>query len=161
MSESVIINVRRQLHWQRRFFSDATTAMLWGFWLWLFRPVFGILASFVGTGLGLQHSLLTALTVVAPTSLETTALALVATSAILLLWNVAAAKLAPGDSSSATQASALPDYASHFGMTSAEVAQLRSNRICVVHHDEQGRIVGIEAARVSLPASAQPQRLAA
>lgn len=153
MSDSVIINVRRQLHWQRRLFSDATTAMLWGLWLWLFRPVFGILASLIGTGLGMQHSLLTALTLVAPTSLGTTAVALVATSVLLLGWNLLAGRMSAAEAPLPDLASALPDYAAHFGLEAAELAQCRASRVCVVHHDEQGRIVQIAAAPVrTLPA---------
>jgi hypothetical protein len=73
MSDSVIINVRKQLHWQRRLFSDATTAALWGFWLWLCRPVIGVVTWLLGLGAGLQHSFVQLMALNAPVSLERTA----------------------------------------------------------------------------------------
>lgn len=144
MSESLIINVRRQLHWQRRLFSDAGTALLWGCWLWLFRPLFAVLSGLIGTGLGIQHSLLTALTLSGATSLENTALALLSTAGLLLLWNQLTTKLAQGQSPEQKLVCRPPDYAAHFGLSAAHVMRCRSNQFCVVHHDDRGNIARIE-----------------
>ena len=147
MSNPLIINVRRQLHWQRRLFSDASTAMLWGLWLWLFRPVFAAMVGLVSAGLGVQHSLLTALTLSGANSIGNTAMALVVTSVALLLWNLTTGKLA---ATTASQSVALlnttPNYAAHFGLSVAQLQNCRSSKVCVVQHDEQGRIVRIDPA---------------
>ena len=52
MQDSLIINVRGELGWHRRLFSDAGTAALWGVWLWLCQPAIGAVALMCGTHLG-------------------------------------------------------------------------------------------------------------
>ena len=37
-ANSLIIDVRRQLPWHKRYFSTTTTAMMWAGWLLLWRP---------------------------------------------------------------------------------------------------------------------------
>ena len=39
MSTSVIIDVRDRLRWHQRFACEASTAALWGGWLWLWAPL--------------------------------------------------------------------------------------------------------------------------
>jgi poly-beta-1,6-N-acetyl-D-glucosamine biosynthesis protein PgaD len=140
MSDSLIINVRKQLHWQRRLFSDASTAALWGFWLWLCRPVIGALSWLVGLGAGVQHSLVQVMAQNAPVSLERTALALCSTSGTLLLWNLFTVRR-----SAPTQSPPLPDYGSYFGLSDQQLQSCRNSQVSVVHHDEQGRIVSVES----------------
>lgn len=140
MSHSPIINVRKQLHWQRRLVSDASTAMLWGFWLWLCRPVAGAVTWMLGLRFGAQHSLVQLLALASPVSIERTALALCSTSGTLLLWNLVSERR-----NGRTPVSSSPDYASHFGLTEAEIQRCRGTQVSVVHHDDQGRIIRVEA----------------
>lgn len=39
-----------------------------------------------------------------------------------------------------------PDYAQRFGLTEAQLLYYRTSQTCVVHHNEAGDIVGIDAA---------------
>jgi len=39
---------------------------------------------------------------------------------------------------------ALPDYAGYFGLEQQDVQRSRGCAVCVVHHDEHGRIVQIQ-----------------
>src|SRR6266545_1734952 len=39
MSTSIIIDARDRLRWHQRFACDASTAALWGGWLWLWAPL--------------------------------------------------------------------------------------------------------------------------
>jgi poly-beta-1,6-N-acetyl-D-glucosamine biosynthesis protein PgaD len=143
MSHSLIINARRELGWHRRLFSDATTAMLWGFWLWLWRPVLSAISWLAGPRLGLQHSVAKALALIVPTSsVANTAVALFGTSGSLLLWKLFSARSAPKPLS--PELPDLPDYARHFGLSEREVAGGRAQQICTVHHDEFGRILRID-----------------
>lgn len=136
MSHPLIINVRQQLHWQQRLFSDASTAMLWGLWLWLWRPVLSTLNWLAGMGAGMQPTLLK---LMLPASVEGGVVALVGTSGTLLLWN-----LLPARRAAAQPGPDLAAYAQHFQLPVQAIEAGRESRICVVHHDAQGRILRIE-----------------
>jgi poly-beta-1,6-N-acetyl-D-glucosamine biosynthesis protein PgaD len=139
MSHTLIINARAQLRWQRRLFSDATTAAAWGFWLWLWRPVVSTLSWVFGARLGLQHTALKLLAIGTPVTIGNTAVALFGTSGALLLWNrLAVRKQAP------VHTACLTDYARHFGLSEQHIQRGRSSQICTVRHDDQGRIVDLQ-----------------
>jgi poly-beta-1,6-N-acetyl-D-glucosamine biosynthesis protein PgaD len=141
MNNSLIINARRHLPWQKRFFSDASTAMLWGGWLWMCRPVLSMLSWIGGLGAGLQPTVLKLLGNGAPAmNLEGSVMALVGTSGTLLLWNLLPAHKAH----TLAQAHTLRDYASHFNLPEQQIVAGRATSICVVHHDEAGHITSIE-----------------
>ena len=140
MSDSLIINVRKQLHWQRRLASDASTAMLWGFWLWLCRPMVGAVTWMLGLRFGAQHSLMQLLTLNAPVAIERTVLALCSTSGTLFFWNLVSERR-----NTRAPVSSRPDYAGHFGLSEAEIQSCRRSQVSVVHHDALGRITRIEA----------------
>jgi poly-beta-1,6-N-acetyl-D-glucosamine biosynthesis protein PgaD len=151
MSHSLIINVRKQLHWQRRLFSDAGTAMLWGFWLWLCRPVVGALSWMLGLRLGVQHSLVQVLALSAPVSVERTALALCSTSGTLVLWNLVRERR-----NARPRVHCIPDYASYFGLSEQDLQKCRESQVSVVHHNEQGQILRIESMGRSKPPPGNP-----
>ena len=124
MNNSLIINVRGRLPWSRRLFSDTTTAALWGYWLWLCRPMVGSLAALFGSPLFMGQA----------------AIDLGSTSGTLLLLNLASdRRRKPGVVRGA------PDYENYFGLTQQQIEQGRNSRASVVHHNEDGRIVGIAA----------------
>ena len=138
MQKSLIINVRRELGWQRRLFSDATTAALWGAWLWLCQPAIGavavmcgshVAAHFAGTGM-----------VCTPATLADSALTLASTAGVLLVWKQVATRQARRPPPAPQ-----PDYAAYFGLTPQALEAGRGNAVCVVHHDESGRIIQIQA----------------
>lgn len=139
MTDSLIINARPHLRWHRRIFSDASTAMLWGFWLWLWRPLLSLYGWLVGLHAGLQPVVLKMLNFGGPVSIEGSAVALVSTSSTLLLWSA----LTPQQNQK-PQVNQLQDYASHFGLSEQHLLSGRNSSVCVVHHDEHGRIVRIE-----------------
>lgn len=139
MNDTLIINARPHLRWHRRAFSDASTAMLWGFWLWLWRPVLSLYTLLSGLHVGIQSALTKFLSVGFPVSIEGSVLALFSTSSSLLLWSV----LTPQQTQK-PQPRQLRDYAEHFGLSEQELLVSRNCSVCVVHHDDFGRIVRIE-----------------
>jgi poly-beta-1,6-N-acetyl-D-glucosamine biosynthesis protein PgaD len=138
MSESLIINDRRQLHWQHRLFGDASTAALWGFWLWLCRPLIGVVALLAGSGFATKHGLVH-VALGGPVSMGHTALALCSTSGSLLLWNMMVERRTRD-----LPAQALPNYAAYFDLPVQQIQAGRDSKVSVVHHDETGRIVRVE-----------------
>ena len=139
MSDSLIINARQHLRWHERLFSDASTAMLWGVWLWLWRPVLSTVNWLAAVGASFQPTLTKLLANGSPLNIEGGVVALVGTSGTLLLWN-----LLPARKAGSPQVHTLRDYASHFQLPEQDILQGRASSVCVVHHDEQGRIVRIE-----------------
>ncbi len=125
MKNPLIINARHQLRWHQRFVSDASTLLLWSVWLWLCRPV--VFPWHAG----------------AMVSLEGAMLALVGTGALLMIWNRLASQPAVRP-----RLQAKPDFASHFALDARLISDARDSAVCVVHHDEQGRIVSIESKSV-------------
>ena len=146
MQDSLIINVRRELGWHRRLFSDATTAVLWGAWLWLCQPAIGAVALMCGTHLG-AHFGRVALSC-SPATLADDVLALAGTTAALLLWKSFSSRQARRP-----QQVHQPDYAGYFGLSAQALEQGRGTSVCVVHHDEQGRIVQIQRREADAPAA--------
>lgn len=144
MQDSLIINVRGELGWHRRLFSDATTAALWGAWLWLCQPAIGAVALMCGTNLGAHFGRM-ALSCT-PASLADDALTLAGTTAALLLWKNFSARRARRP-----QLTHQPDYAGYFGLSAQALEQGRGTSVCVVHHDEQGRIVQIQRREAASP----------
>jgi poly-beta-1,6-N-acetyl-D-glucosamine biosynthesis protein PgaD len=139
MQDTLIINVRRQLHWQRRLACDATTLVLWAAWLWLCRPLFGAVATLCGSRAGTHFSAAGPVLSCTPASIEWSAVLLAGTSVLLLLWKQVTARQALRP-----RLTALPDYAAHFGLSAHDIQRSRNCSVCVVHHDEQGRIVQIQ-----------------
>lgn len=144
MQNSLIINVRRELGWHRRLFSNATTAALWGAWLWLCQPAIGAVALMCGTNLGAHFGRM-AITCTSA-SLADSVLALAGTAGVLLLWKQIATRQARRPCLTVT-----PDYAGYFGLTAQALEQGRDTAVCVVHHDEHGRIVQIQRRAAATP----------
>jgi poly-beta-1,6-N-acetyl-D-glucosamine biosynthesis protein PgaD len=82
-----------------------------------------------------------------PATLADSALALAGTAASLLLW-----KRFSTHQARRPQLTHQPDYAGYFGISAQALERGRGTSVCVVHHDEQGRIVRIQARAV--PANA-------
>lgn len=139
MPDSLIIDARHRLRWHQRLFSDATTAMLWGAWLWLWRPVLHLFAWVGGLGMSAAPALTKFLASQPMPDLQSSVAALAGTSGTLLLWN-----LLPARRAASPEACTVHDYARHFELPAELIAERRDSKVCVVHHDEHGRIVHIE-----------------
>jgi poly-beta-1,6-N-acetyl-D-glucosamine biosynthesis protein PgaD len=142
----LIIDARRQLSWNRRLFSDASTLVLWSMWLWMCRSavlrMVGTLGVMAGISAG-SHSASPAV-IAGMFSIEDAALALVGTGATLMLWNRLASQPAP-----MPRIHAVPDFAAHFGVEAPMLDAARASQVCTVHHDDTGRILRIDAQEVS------------
>jgi poly-beta-1,6-N-acetyl-D-glucosamine biosynthesis protein PgaD len=131
-SESLIIDARQQLPWYKRLFSDTSTAVMWGGWILLWRPMLAI------TGLmsiNHPHFIQNLLNFI---SLEHYFTALLACAAALLLWSAL-----PSYRVKNPETMQLQDYAEYFELNTSVIQQGRDSQICVVHHDEHGKIVNI------------------
>lgn len=137
MPHAPIIDARHRLRWHQRLFSDATTAVLWGAWLWLWRPVLHAF-TWVGASAAPAMSKLVAGNPVP--DLSNSVVALAGASGTLLLWN-----LLPARRAREAAPCTLDDCARHFDLPAEAIASGRDTRVCVVHHDADGRIVRIEA----------------
>ncbi len=137
-----IINIRNQLSWYHRLYSDASTLALWSAWLWLCRPAILAGIGMVGVAFGMKHPARGTPADNALPSVEEMALLLIGVSALLLLWNRLSREPAVRP-----RLTLLPDFERHFGLTSEQIAAARDSQRCVVHHDEQGHIVGFETAK--------------
>ncbi|EXS35339.1 poly-beta-1,6-N-acetyl-D-glucosamine biosynthesis protein PgaD [Acinetobacter sp. 826659] len=137
-TNSLIIDLRRQLPWHKRYASTTSTAMMWAVWLLLWRPfvLIWVLAElqkthlvhrlFSAFGLGIEHGIT----------------ALIACAICLLLWSHVLPEHRVGGN--ALKAKQTDDYARYFDLPEYEIEQGRSQKITVVHHDELGKIVRVE-----------------
>ncbi|MFY3744770.1 poly-beta-1,6-N-acetyl-D-glucosamine biosynthesis protein PgaD [Anaeromyxobacter sp. Red801] len=149
MSGSLIINARHRLAWYQRLLSDASTALMWGAWLWLWVPVLRAIAE-----LGMRSSPVLVKLVTNGTGgdLPSSVMALVGTSGTLLVWKGLPARKALADG----EALSLRDYARHFALSESSLLAGRRAAVCVVHHDDDGRIVRLECREpVATPAPAE------
>ena len=140
MNDTLIINVRQHLRWQHRLASDTSTAVLWGWWLWLSRPVLHIFGWLGGLGTSFSPTMIKLLATGSPEAIGGTAAALFGTSSTLMLWN-----LLPSQATPRSRPQTLRDYASHFGLTEEQILAAQSSAVCVVHHGDNGQITRIEA----------------
>lgn len=147
MRPPLIIDARRQLSWNRRLFSDASTLAMWSIWLCLCRSAVVRIAGTLGVMLGISHAgnRVARMVITSMFSIEDAALALVGTGATLMLWNRLASQPAP-----LPKIHAVPDFTAHFGVDATLLDAARASQVCVVHHDESGRIVRIDARGVSV-----------
>lgn len=135
-NNSLIIDLRRQLPWHKRYASGTSTAFMWTIWLLLWRPallVMGFVSLqknhvlehlFGAFGIGLEHGFT----------------ALVACAISLLLWS----NYIPAKTVEKQRAKTMTDYVQHFDLPEQEIEQGRIQKISTVHHDEFGRITHID-----------------
>jgi poly-beta-1,6-N-acetyl-D-glucosamine biosynthesis protein PgaD len=138
MSGSLIIQARHRLRWHQRLLSDASTALLWSAWVWLWMPLvrgYAALGARIYPVLAKVHVLGSA-----EDGLQYSVAALLGASGTLIVWN----RIAGGRAGTAP-APTLREYARHFHVPEQELRAGREATVCVVHHDEHGRIVRLEA----------------
>lgn len=139
MPERMIINARRELGWRRRLLSDVLTACLWVGWILLWIPAFRKLHQVIRLHLNFEPAAREVLDTVTPISIEHSLIALIGTSALLMLWSL----LPKRRVTHAHATLSTVDYARHFEIPEREIRGGRLARICVVSHDEDGTITGI------------------
>jgi poly-beta-1,6-N-acetyl-D-glucosamine biosynthesis protein PgaD len=135
----LIINARDRLRWHQRFLSDASTLLMWWAWLNLWAPLVRSLARAADFGVLSQLAPMKILPGGPVVDVRQYALALVGTSGTLLLWN-----RLPSVKARAPEARSLSDYARHFELPEEALVAGRGTAVCVVHHDECGRIIRVE-----------------
>ena len=141
MRERMIINARRELAWRHRAVSDVLTACLWVGWILLWIPVFRKLHEVIRLHLTFGLAAREVLDTVTPISITHSLLALIGTSALLLLWSL----LPKRRVTHAHPILSTADYARHFRIAEGEITAGQGSRICVVSHDDDGTITGIVA----------------
>ncbi|MGB8933136.1 MAG: poly-beta-1,6-N-acetyl-D-glucosamine biosynthesis protein PgaD [Anaeromyxobacteraceae bacterium] len=139
MTDTLIINARGSLSWHQRLWSDASTILIWGVWLKLWFPVVRTFTWATDSNVFHRLTALGHLSSGSAVSFPHYAMALVGTSGTLILWNrLPALQVSTPDEHSVS------DYARHFQLPEAEILAGRSANVCVVHHDDGGRIVRVE-----------------
>ncbi len=159
MNPRLIINVRGQLRWHHRLFSDAGTLALWSAWLWMCRPAILAGVGMLAVAFGRKRPAPGTPAGNALPSVEEMALVLIGVCALLLLWNRLSREPAVRP-----RVDLLPDFQRHFGLSDLAINAARDSQRVLVHHDEQGRIVAIEPAastRDPRPADGAPFSAAA
>ncbi|MBS0193262.1 MAG: poly-beta-1,6-N-acetyl-D-glucosamine biosynthesis protein PgaD [Proteobacteria bacterium] len=145
MTQRLIINARKELSWRRRLLSDGFTALLWIGWFVLWFPVFRKLYQAIALHRFFASAAIDVLDTLTPISLPHALLALIGTSALLMLWSL----LPMRKLTQAHVVQTLEDYAAYFELDETAIAAGQRSRICTIHHDEEGRIVAIEPRAIA------------
>ena len=135
-SNNLIIDLRRQLPWHKRYVSTTTTAMMWAGWLLLWRPLLLVWLLVELQKTHLVHRVFSAMSV----GVEHGITSLIVCCIALLLWS----NFIPAKSVKKTKQKEIDDYARYFELTQHEIQQGRAQKVAVIHHDETGRITHIE-----------------
>lgn len=126
----LIINNSSSVALHRRVYSHVTTALLWAWWIMLWKPALHY---------SLHFSLLALVTMGVMIDDREIAYPLLGLCILLTFWN------------NATKTSAIPvveekvNYADYFDISAEDMLKYTNSKICVVHHDEHGKIINIEA----------------
>ena len=139
MPERMIINARHDLDWRRRLLSDVLTALLWIGWILLWLPVFHKLHEVIRLHVKFGLAAREILDTVTPISIEHSLLALIGTSALLLLWSMLPKRKVTHAHATLSTA----DYAGYVGLAEPDNRTGREARVCVVSHAENGAITAI------------------
>ncbi len=137
MKSTLIIEASDSLAWHRRFASTASTAALWGGWLWLWAPLVKAAGHLAQFGPKLHFLGLEALPAGAP-SLPLS-IAAVGIPGTLVAWRKLPRRRAKAELELPVSA-----YARHFDLGEHVIEQGRRSTVTVVHHHPDGRISHIE-----------------
>ena len=135
-TNDLIIDVRRQLPWHRRYMSNTTTMMMWAGWLFLWRP-FVLIWLLVELE---KNTLIGQLFGPFSVGVEHGITMLISCSVALLLWS----NYMPAKSVKRTIEKDVTDYARYFELEERNIHQARAQKVSTVHHDETGRITHID-----------------
>jgi poly-beta-1,6-N-acetyl-D-glucosamine biosynthesis protein PgaD len=140
-NESMIIDIRDQLPWQKRYFSNSTTLLLWGCWLLLWQPVMNQLGLLDTQSDRLVDKILHAFMSI----IEHGFIAILVCAVMLWLWS----HFIPAKTAKHSQVKQLSDYAKEFHVAETEIQIARQQKVVTVHHDASGHIVRIESHDVN------------
>jgi poly-beta-1,6-N-acetyl-D-glucosamine biosynthesis protein PgaD len=138
MKSNLIIEASGSLAWHKRLASTASTAALWGGWLWLWAPLVKAAGQLSVLGPKLTVWGLEALPAGAPSS----PLAIAAIAGIP--GTVVAWRKLPRLRARAESELPISEYARHFELREQVIEEGRSAAVTVVHHHPDGRISHIE-----------------
>jgi poly-beta-1,6-N-acetyl-D-glucosamine biosynthesis protein PgaD len=138
MKSTLIIEASGRLAWHRRFASTASTAALWGGWLWLWAPLVKTFGQFAQLGPQLPVWGLKLLPAGGP-SLPLSLAAIAGTSGTLVAWRKLPRHQAKLESDLPPSA-----YAQRFDLCEQVIEDGRRATVSVVHHHPDGRIAHIE-----------------
>ena len=141
MTELPIINARRQLAWRRRIVSDIATVALWAGWILLWIPSYLRLRTAIHLHTRFGLAAREVLQTVAPIPLTRAVLLVLGTCGLLLLWTLVPSRRPAEPPTTET----LEDEAARLHVPTEQLRAGRAARIDVVHHDEDGNIIAIEA----------------
>jgi poly-beta-1,6-N-acetyl-D-glucosamine biosynthesis protein PgaD len=138
MKSTLIIEASDSLAWHRRLASTASTAALWGGWLWLWAPLVKAAGQLAQLGPKLSVWGLEALPAGGP-GLPLSLVAVAGIPGTVVAWR----KL---PRLRAKEQSALPvsAYARRFDLQEEVIEEGRRSAVTVVHHHADGRIASIE-----------------
>ncbi|MGR0304901.1 poly-beta-1,6-N-acetyl-D-glucosamine biosynthesis protein PgaD [Acinetobacter beijerinckii] len=136
-ANSLIIDLRRQLPWHKRYFSTTTTAMMWAGWLLLWRPFILVWVLIELQKTHIAQRLMAAFS----DGIERGVVALFMCAIALLLWGLLPAKRV--HKKHAIEKT-LPEYARYFELSEQEIQTSRQQKVSIVHHDENGKIIRVE-----------------
>ncbi|MFO0581789.1 MAG: poly-beta-1,6-N-acetyl-D-glucosamine biosynthesis protein PgaD [Anaeromyxobacter sp.] len=148
MKSSLIIEASDRLAWHKRLASEASTAALWGGWLWLWAPLLKGASSLALLGPQFSPSFMKALPAAAG-NLPLSLAAIAGTSGTLMAWH----KL-PRQRAHAPESLPVAEYARRFEVSERVIEQGREASVCVVHHDAEGRISLVECRAPATQAAA-------
>jgi poly-beta-1,6-N-acetyl-D-glucosamine biosynthesis protein PgaD len=139
MCGSLIIDARHRLRWHQRLLSGASTALLWTAWIWLWMPLLRAWSSVVQLGARVAPAVPKVAVLGLDDGLSYSVAAVLGASGTLIAWN----KL-PARRASVAPVVSLRAHADHFRLAEHELRAGREASVCVVHHDDHGRIVRVE-----------------
>lgn len=137
-NKSLIIDLRSQLQWHQRMLTDVFTALLWGVWFYLWRPIAGLIAWLHNWSVMMRPAS-TKFLFTGALSLEGL-MTVFGAAGTLMLWSL----LPKRGVAKQPVVNTLNDAAAYFGLPVASIEQGQAASTCVVHHDDCGRIVRIE-----------------
>lgn len=132
----LIIDLRYKLPWYRRYASTTSTALVWGIWLLLWRPIMLILGLIGAHRAGIAGKVLTLFL----EALEKGMIILMLATLVLLVWH----NMLPRKARKNIPAKTDQDYADYFHLEAQQLTQKRQQSIITVHHDNQGKITVLE-----------------
>ena len=135
-NKPLIIDLREQLPWHRRYFTTTLTAMLWACWLFLWRPIVIVIGYISVQKPHLLHYFFSTFAQV----LENGFFALIGCAVSLWLWS----NFVPAKTKKEAQTKELKQYASYFNLETDALIQARQQKIVTVHHNTEGRITKIK-----------------
>ncbi|MBS1111409.1 MAG: hypothetical protein H6Q88_3401 [Anaeromyxobacteraceae bacterium] len=150
MKSTLIIEASDSLAWHHRFVSTASTAALWGGWLWLWAPLVKAAGQLAQLGLQMPAWGLQALPAGAP-SLPLSLAAIAGTSGTLVAWRKLPRRQAKGGATLPVSA-----YALRFDLGEQVIEAGRRATVSVVHHHPDGRIAHIECRAPGGAVAAEP-----